>query len=76
MVVFTWKPFFLPNGIISTPRVRADSSYERDADYYAVTDCGTEYSRPRFKDTLLTETPRYKDTFFFPEHGAPQMYSP
>ena len=22
------------------------------------------YSRPRFKDTLLKETPRYKDTFF------------
>ena len=34
-----------------------------------------EYSRPRFKDTLLKETPRYKDTFFFPEHGAPQMYN-
>ena len=23
-----------------------------------------QYSRPRFKDTLLEETPRYKDTFF------------
>ena len=36
---------------------------------------GNTYSRPRFKDTLLKETPRYKDTFFFPEHGAPKMYN-
>ena len=29
------------------------------------------YSRPRFKDTLLKETPRYKDTFF-PQNMVPR----